>query len=53
MLCDVGMLIRDKPIIFSVFKHRMTNIWCPNRGMSVKKLGNKMMLFRFYHTLDL
>ncbi|CAN1792324.1 hypothetical protein LINPERHAP1_LOCUS19633 [Linum perenne] len=36
-----------------MMKHRLAEIWRPVKGMSVRDLGNKLILFWFYHVLDL
>lgn len=38
---------------FLVTKHRMASLWRPGRGVVVKYLGSKLILFKFYHQHDL
>ncbi|CAN1783498.1 Uncharacterized protein At4g02000 [Linum perenne] len=52
-LCATGTLLTDRSFNFEMMKHRLAEIWRPVKGMSVRDLGNKLILFRFYHVLDL
>lgn len=52
-LCLVGTVLTDHPVNFLVMKHRMASIWRPGRGISVKDLGAKLILFCFFHQHDL
>ncbi|CAN1779721.1 hypothetical protein LINPERHAP1_LOCUS14848 [Linum perenne] len=31
-----------------MMKHRMAEIWRPAKGMTVRDLGNRLIIFRFY-----
>lgn len=46
-LCLVGTFVTDKTINFMVMKHRLTSIWRPGRGVLIKDLGSRLILFRF------
>ncbi|CAN1792325.1 hypothetical protein LINPERHAP1_LOCUS19633 [Linum perenne] len=52
-LCATGTLLTDRSFNFEMMKHRLAEIWRPVKGMSVRDLGNKLILFWFYHVLDL
>ena len=51
-LCLVGTFVTDRPINFRIMKHRLASLWRPGRGMFVQDLGNKLILFKFYHHHD-
>lgn len=52
-LCLVGTFVTDKSFNFVVMKHRMTSLWWLGRGVYIKDLGSKLILFRFKHLIDL
>ncbi|KAK6141886.1 hypothetical protein DH2020_024364 [Rehmannia glutinosa] len=52
-LCLVGKFISERSVNFNITKHRLTAIWRPVKGMSVKDIGDQRFLFQFYHKLDL
>ncbi|XVF67504.1 hypothetical protein PTKIN_Ptkin10aG0126500 [Pterospermum kingtungense] len=51
-LCLVGTFVMNRTLNFNVMKHRMACIWQPGCGMVVKDLRSKLILFRFYHPVD-
>ncbi|CAN1790280.1 hypothetical protein LINPERHAP1_LOCUS18764 [Linum perenne] len=34
-------------------KQRMNEIWSPGRGVEIEDLGGKLILFCFFHEIDL
>ncbi|CAN1760293.1 hypothetical protein LINPERHAP1_LOCUS7477 [Linum perenne] len=52
-LCLVGSLLTNRPFNFNVFKNRMASIWQPARGVQIQDLGEKLILFSFFHQKDL
>ena len=53
-LCLVGTFLTDCSLNFNVMKHRMaSSIWRPGRGINIKYLGSQLILFQFYHLIDL
>lgn len=51
--CLVGRLLMEQTVNFSALKTRLTNIWKPKRGISIKEVGCSRFLFQFFHPLDL
>lgn len=52
-LCLVGTFLTDHPINFIVMKHRLASLWRPGRGLFIKDLGARLILFKFYPLHDL
>ena len=52
-LCVIGTFNTERVFNMEVIKHRLAEIWRPVKWMSVRDLGDKLFLFRFYHKLDL
>ncbi|CAN1853528.1 hypothetical protein LINPERHAP1_LOCUS41049 [Linum perenne] len=52
-LCLVGFLVTDKSYNFPAFQTRMASLWRPGRGVTIEDIGNKLILIRFYHAVDL
>ncbi|CAN0846668.1 hypothetical protein LINGRAHAP2_LOCUS4555 [Linum grandiflorum] len=52
-MCAIGTVVREKEINFNLFKNRTTDLWRPYRGMRIEELDDRLILFRFYHPLDL
>lgn len=52
-MCLVGTFVTSKTLNFTVMKHRMTCLWQPGRGISITDLGGSLILFRFFHSIDL
>lgn len=48
----VGHFLTDRSIRVHIIKERMTKIWHPNKGVSIKQLENGVFLFQFFHHLD-
>ncbi|CAN0846301.1 hypothetical protein LINGRAHAP2_LOCUS4382 [Linum grandiflorum] len=47
------MVVTDKVYNFTMFKKRMANLWRLYRGIRIAELDERLILFRFYHELDL
>ncbi|CAN1769947.1 Uncharacterized protein At4g02000 [Linum perenne] len=47
------MLMTSKQVNFNILQHRLASLWRPGKGMTVVDLGQKLLLFRFYHEADL
>ena len=52
-ICLVGTFLADPSLNFNVMKHKMDSIWRPGRGINIKDLGSRLILFQFYHLIDL
>ncbi|CAN1245277.1 hypothetical protein LINGRAPRIM_LOCUS2935 [Linum grandiflorum] len=52
-LCVVGRFLTDRVFNFEVVKERLAEIRRPQRGLSIRGLEDRRLLFRFYHKLDL
>ncbi|CAN1780107.1 Uncharacterized protein At4g02000 [Linum perenne] len=52
-LCLVGVLLTNKQYNFPAFQSRMASLWQPGRRVAIEELGNKLVLFRFNHIVDL
>ncbi|CAN0838066.1 hypothetical protein LINGRAHAP2_LOCUS1977 [Linum grandiflorum] len=46
-------MLTPRPYNVNALRHRMARLWQPCMGMAVKELGNRLLLFRFYHNLDM
>ncbi|KAK6115860.1 hypothetical protein DH2020_008129 [Rehmannia glutinosa] len=53
ILCLVGKFISERNVNFNTMKQRMTAIWRPIKGLTVKDIGNQQFMFQFYHAQDL
>ncbi|KAL8476853.1 hypothetical protein ACS0TY_029233 [Phlomoides rotata] len=51
-ICMVGRFLTDQTFNFTAMKNRMTNIWKPVKGVTIKTLGDGRFIFEFYHHLD-
>ncbi|CAN1149593.1 hypothetical protein LINPERHAP2_LOCUS17106 [Linum perenne] len=47
--CFVGMFMTSKGININAIQNKLVSIWQPGMGVTVKDLGNRLLLFRFYH----
>ncbi|XVF67588.1 hypothetical protein PTKIN_Ptkin10aG0133100 [Pterospermum kingtungense] len=52
-MCLVGRFLTERSINFNIMRHRLTSIWKPGRGVSMKDLGDQRYMFQFFHTVDL
>ncbi|CAN1780547.1 hypothetical protein LINPERHAP1_LOCUS15128 [Linum perenne] len=43
----------SKGVNLNAMQNKLASIWRPGRGISVEDLGNKLLLFRFYHERDI
>ncbi|KAL8470318.1 hypothetical protein ACS0TY_032968 [Phlomoides rotata] len=50
--CVVGRFLTDQTINFTAMKNRITDIWKPVKGVTIRTLGNGRFMFEFYHPLD-
>lgn len=51
--CLVGRFLTEKGLNFRVMKSKISDIWRPARGMTVKDLKPGLFLFQFYHIDDM
>lgn len=49
----VGRFLTNKPVRTHIMKDRMSTIWTPGRGVTIKQLEQGRFLFQFYHKLDM
>lgn len=49
----MGRFLTEQTINFTFIRSRLANIWKPQRGVSIKEIGNGRILFQFYHKIDL
>ncbi|MBA0729717.1 hypothetical protein Golax_020333 [Gossypium laxum] len=47
-LCLVERVLTDSVVNFPSLRNTLANLWHPLRGVSITKLENKRILFRFY-----
>ncbi|CAN1275000.1 hypothetical protein LINPERPRIM_LOCUS15571 [Linum perenne] len=52
-LCDAGTLLTTRSYNFNAMKLRLSEVWQPGRGIQIVDLGNRLILFRFFHIIDL
>ncbi|CAN1763226.1 hypothetical protein LINPERHAP1_LOCUS8741 [Linum perenne] len=52
-LCVVGYLMTNKGFNFAALESRLAELWQPGRGVTIEDLGGNLLLFRFYHEIDL
>ncbi|CAN1812132.1 hypothetical protein LINPERHAP1_LOCUS26440 [Linum perenne] len=50
--CLVGWLLTNKQYNLNALKNLMASIWQPGRGLQVQDIGDKLILFRFFHEKD-
>ncbi|CAN1825658.1 hypothetical protein LINPERHAP1_LOCUS31248 [Linum perenne] len=48
-----GMFMTSKEINFNAMQNRLASIWRPGKGVTFEELGDRLILFRFYHEPDL
>ncbi|CAN1835971.1 hypothetical protein LINPERHAP1_LOCUS34601 [Linum perenne] len=49
----VGSLLTDRAYNFNAMRLTMVNLWKPSRGITIEDRGEGLILFRFYHPIDL
>lgn len=52
-LCLLGRFLSDKPIRSHIMKDRLSGIWRPGRGVSIKEVEPGLFRFQFFHKVDL
>ncbi|KAI4351428.1 hypothetical protein L6164_005797 [Bauhinia variegata] len=52
-LCLVGLFLTDKVLRIPIMKERMANVWRPGRGVTIREINPGVLLFQFYHKLDI
>ena len=52
-LCLVGSFLTDRNINFIAMKNRLAGLWRLGKGMCIKDLEPNLLLFEFYHEIDL
>ncbi|CAN1767560.1 hypothetical protein LINPERHAP1_LOCUS10307 [Linum perenne] len=52
-LCLMGFLLTSKGYNFPAFRSRMASLWRPGRRVAIEEYGEKLLLFRFNHIVDL
>ncbi|CAN0917031.1 hypothetical protein LINGRAHAP2_LOCUS30060 [Linum grandiflorum] len=52
-LCALGTFVTERTINFNAMRTQMANLWRPREGISISDKGEGLILFRFYHPLDL
>lgn len=45
----VGKVLSDKPIAVEGIQQTLGRIWCQDRGMTCKEMGDNLSLFHFNH----
>ncbi|KAH1129371.1 hypothetical protein J1N35_000749 [Gossypium stocksii] len=51
-LCLVGRCLTDSVVHFPSLRNTMADLWHPIGGMYISDLGNKTILFQFFHEVD-
>ncbi|CAH9071044.1 unnamed protein product [Cuscuta epithymum] len=49
----IGQVLTDRKIRFSDLKEKMTSLWRPGKGMTMKEICDKRYLFSFNHRFDM
>ncbi|CAH9073555.1 unnamed protein product [Cuscuta epithymum] len=49
----VGVVLMDRKISFQAFKELLASIWRPEKGISIKEIGDQRYMFTFYHIVDM
>ena len=52
-LCLVGRFLTDRNINFIAMKNRQAGLWRLGKGTRIKDLEPNLLLFQFYHEIDL
>ena len=52
-LCLIGRFLTDRMINFNAMKHRLANVWRPEKGICIKEINKQLFLFQFFHIVDL
>ncbi|XP_021611309.1 uncharacterized protein LOC110614131 [Manihot esculenta] len=48
----VDQLLTDRSINFGALHNTLSVVWRPGRGVNIKKIGDRLYLFRFFHAVD-
>ena len=51
--CLVGRFMTDKMINFDAMKNTMASLWRPGKGVCIKDLSPTLVLFQFFHEIDI
>lgn len=51
--CLVGQFLCDRPIHLNSMRSKVTYIWRPVKGVTIKKEDEGLFLFNFDHVLDM
>ncbi|KAK6144583.1 hypothetical protein DH2020_021403 [Rehmannia glutinosa] len=51
--CLVGRFLTNRGISFMAMKNTLASLWRPVKGVLIKELGPNMLLFQFFHELDI
>ncbi|KAH1033109.1 hypothetical protein J1N35_045283 [Gossypium stocksii] len=52
-LCLVGRCLTDSVVHFPSLRNIMADLWHPIGGICISDLGDKRILFRFFHEVDI
>ncbi|CAN0876275.1 hypothetical protein LINGRAHAP2_LOCUS11213 [Linum grandiflorum] len=52
-LCAVGTFVTERNINFNAMRTQMANLWRPRAGVTITDKGEGLIMFRFYHQLDM
>ncbi|XP_073025182.1 uncharacterized protein At4g02000-like [Primulina eburnea] len=52
-LCLVGTFLTERPINPKIMKQRISAIWRPGKGVTIRDIGFKRFIFQFYHRIDM
>jgi len=52
-LCFVGRFLVNRPVRFKEMKIRMSEVWRPVKGVTMKEVQPGLFLFQFFHKLDM
>ncbi|MBA0792520.1 hypothetical protein Gohar_017013, partial [Gossypium harknessii] len=52
-LCLVGNVLTKSVVHFPSMRRTLAEVWHPVGGISITDLGEKRILFRFYHEIDI
>ncbi|MBA0706332.1 hypothetical protein Golax_018449, partial [Gossypium laxum] len=52
-LCLVGRCLTDSIVHFPSLRNTMADLWHPLRGICISDLGDRRVLFQFYHEVDI
>lgn len=52
-LCLVGRFLTTRILDFRAIQHKMASLWQPGKGICIKELEPNLLLFQFYHEVDM